>query len=106
MTIHPIRKLPSDLDRVAQFIRAIDSKVRIHILYLLHDKPRCVHELVSVLGSSQPLVSQHLKVLKKAGLVAAERRGREIFYSLSSIDVIPILDSVSTLVHGDMKTIV
>ena len=42
----------------------------------------CVHELVEKLGAPQPLVSQHLRVLRGAGVVRGARRGREIAYSL------------------------
>jgi ArsR family transcriptional regulator, zinc-responsive transcriptional repressor len=45
--------------------------------------PRCVHELVESLGAPQPLVSQHLRVLRGAGVVRGQRHGREIAYSLT-----------------------
>ncbi|MEJ5928930.1 metalloregulator ArsR/SmtB family transcription factor [Corynebacterium sp. H128] len=85
-------------------IRALDSQLRMKILYLLQASPRCVHELVSELESSQPLISQHLKVLRTTGLATAERRGREMYYSLSSINVMPILDSIFELgVHVNYR---
>ena len=49
----------------------------------LGDGPRCVHELVEAPAPPQPLVSQHLRVLRGAGVVRGERRGREIAYSLT-----------------------
>ena len=49
----------------------------------LHVSQRCVHELVDALGVPQPLVSQHLKILKAAGVVAGERSGREVLYRLA-----------------------
>lgn len=57
----------------------------------LAQSPRCVHELVDALGVSQPLVSQHLRVLKGAGLVARERRGREAEYRLTDTHVTHIV---------------
>ena len=56
-----------------------------------------MHELVRVLGKSQPLVSQHLRVLKDAGLVGATRSGREVVYSLAVPGVIATLESLSLL---------
>jgi ArsR family transcriptional regulator len=41
-----------------------------------------VHELVDTLGVAQPLISQHLRVLKAAGVVQGERNGREVVYRL------------------------
>jgi DNA-binding transcriptional ArsR family regulator len=43
---------------------------------------RCVHDLVDAIGVAQPLVSQHLRILKAAGVVHGERQGREVVYSL------------------------
>jgi ArsR family transcriptional regulator len=41
-----------------------------------------VHDLVDLLGVTQPLVSQHLRVLKAAGVVTGTRHGREVVYAL------------------------
>jgi DNA-binding transcriptional ArsR family regulator len=48
----------------------------------LRESHRCVHELVDALGVPQPLVSQHLRILKSAGVVDGERSGREVLYRL------------------------
>jgi ArsR family transcriptional regulator len=58
------------------------APVRIAIVLQLHSSARCVHELVEALGVTQPLISQHLRVLKAAGVVAGERHGREVVYRL------------------------
>ncbi|AKK03626.1 ArsR/SmtB family transcription factor [Corynebacterium epidermidicanis] len=97
---------PPNYDGAAILMRALDSKVRMRILHLLQERTRCVHELVELLDSSQPLVSQHLRVLKNAGLVDADRRGREMYYSLSRTDVIPILDAAIALMQANTKTLV
>jgi DNA-binding transcriptional ArsR family regulator len=57
----------------------------------LNEGARCVHELVEVLGVSQPLVSQHLRVLRASRLVRTQRRGREIAYSLGDEHVFHIV---------------
>ncbi|EUA69711.1 bacterial regulatory, arsR family protein [Mycobacteroides abscessus subsp. bolletii 1513] len=48
----------------------------------LRESQRCVHELVDAVGVAQPLISQHLRVLKAAGVVSGERQGREVMYRL------------------------
>ena len=48
----------------------------------LRESSRCVHELVAALAVPQPLVSQHLRILKAAGVVTGERAGREVHYRL------------------------
>ncbi|OBA66088.1 transcriptional regulator [Nocardia sp. 852002-20019_SCH5090214] len=63
-------------------VRALAAPVRIAIVLQLRESPRCVHELVDTLGVTQPLVSQHLRILKSAGVVRGERTGREVIYEL------------------------
>jgi len=70
------------LDAAGDLLRALAAPVRIAIVLQLRDSDRCVHELVEALGTSQPLISQHLRVLKAAGVVQGERNGREVVYRL------------------------
>jgi ArsR family transcriptional regulator, zinc-responsive transcriptional repressor len=63
-------------------LRALAAPVRIAIVLELLTGSRCVHDLVDAIGVAQPLVSQHLRILKAAGVVHGERQGREVLYSL------------------------
>ena len=65
-----------------ELLKVLSAPARLAIVVELAEGPRRVHELVEHLEMSQPLVSQHLRVLRGARLVAAERRGREAVYSL------------------------
>ncbi|MGY4710560.1 ArsR/SmtB family transcription factor [Mycolicibacterium sp. CBM1] len=73
---------PDILDRAGELLRALAAPVRISIVLQLRESARCVHELVDALDVPQPLVSQHLRILKAAGVVAGERSGREVMYRL------------------------
>src|SRR5215468_10390549 len=70
-------------EAAGDLLRALAAPIRIAIVVELGAGPRCVHELVVATGAAQPLVSQHLRVLRGAGVVQGERRGREIAYSLT-----------------------
>lgn len=70
------------LDMAGDLLRALAAPVRIAIVLQLRESSRCVHELVDALAVPQPLVSQHLRILKAAGVVAGERSGREVLYRL------------------------
>ncbi len=74
----------------SDLLKALANPLRLQIVMALRDGPRCVHELVDELGVSQPLVSQHLRVLRGARLLRGERRGREIAYSLDDEHVLHI----------------
>jgi ArsR family transcriptional regulator len=73
---------PVVLTEAGELLRALAAPIRISIVLQLRDSERCVHELVEALNVAQPLVSQHLRVLKSAGVVTGERRGREVVYRL------------------------
>lgn len=70
------------LAAAGDLLRALAAPVRIAIVLELRESERCVHELVATLGVTQPLISQHLRVLKAAGVVSGERHGREVVYRL------------------------
>ena len=72
----------ASLDAAGELLRALAAPVRIAIVLQLRESGRCVHELVGALGVTQPLISQHLRVLKSAGVVRGERNGREVLYEL------------------------
>ncbi|MDT5148829.1 MAG: ArsR family transcriptional regulator, zinc-responsive transcriptional repressor [Mycobacterium sp.] len=80
----PPQEVPprSVLGTAGDLLRALAAPVRIAIVLQLRESSRCVHELVDALGVPQPLVSQHLRILKSAGVVAGERTGREVHYRL------------------------
>ena len=80
----PPQEVPprSVLDTAGDLLRALAAPVRIAIVLQLREHDRCVHELVEALGVAQPLISQHLRVLKSAGVVHGERHGREVVYRL------------------------
>jgi ArsR family transcriptional regulator len=71
----------------AQVLKTLASPRRIEILHALAARPVEVGRLAKSLGASQPNVSQHLAVLRGAGLVEAERQGREVRYRLTDPDV-------------------
>ncbi|MFL5319099.1 MAG: ArsR/SmtB family transcription factor [Myxococcaceae bacterium] len=62
--------------------RAVSDPTRRHLLKRLKKKELSVAELCEPYEMSQPAVSQHLKVLREAGLVEARRDGRQQYYRL------------------------
>lgn len=95
---HPLPALPPKeiLDGAGDLLRALAAPVRIAIVLHLQQSQRCVHELVDALEVPQPLVSQHLRILKAAGVVEGERSGREVLYRLVDAHLAHIvLDAVA-----------
>lgn len=65
-----------------ELLSVLAAPVRLAIILQLADGPAAVHELVECLGEPQPLVSQHLRILRAARLIQATVRGRERIYEL------------------------
>lgn len=86
----------SDMDEItilqAEVLKVLASPVRLEILHRLAAGPIDVGRLADQIGSSQPHASQHLAILRAAGLVEAERRGREMHYRLADPDVLVACD--------------
>ncbi|WP_340375248.1 metalloregulator ArsR/SmtB family transcription factor [Streptomyces sp. SS7] len=90
-TDEPIRALQAASD----LLKALASPVRLGIVRELSVGEKYVHELVTALGVSQPLVSQHLRVLRTSRIVTAHRQAREIRYGLTDNHVAHIvLDAI------------
>lgn len=88
----------------AELLRALASPLRIAIVMRLDRGDQCVHELVDALGVPQPLVSQHLRVLRSAGVVESHRRGREVAYSLTDGHVARVVrDAVAHAAHSSVR---
>jgi DNA-binding transcriptional ArsR family regulator len=71
----------------AEILKTLASPRRLELLHLLADGPREVGRLAAELRITQPNVSQHLAVLRTAGLVEVERDGREARYRLADPEV-------------------
>jgi DNA-binding transcriptional ArsR family regulator len=82
-----MRTTAAQADRV---YRAISEPTRRRILDLLADRERPVKDLVDRFSVSQPAMSQHLRVLRDAGLVRIRREGRMRMYSIYA----PLLQEV------------
>ncbi len=86
------------LDSAGELLRALAAPIRIAIVLQLRESQRCVHELVDSLDVPQPLVSQHLRILKAAGVVTGERTGREVMYRLADHHLAEIV--VAAVAHA------
>jgi ArsR family transcriptional regulator len=71
----------------AEVLKTLANPRRLEILHALANGPTEVGRLATLIGATQPNVSQHLAVLRSAGIVDAERDGREVRYRLSDPDV-------------------
>ncbi len=107
---------PTDMMQVlylADIFKLLGDKTRLTIMALLHVQSFCVRDLVDILQTSQPSVSQHLAKLRMHGLVKETRKGAWVFYSINQdcspivrmiLDQLPDMKKfVQTVQHRDMS---
>ena len=70
---------------------------------VISEEGACVCHLEAVLGLRQASISQHLMVLRKAGLVTSHRDGRNIFYHLVNPEVIDLLKRVCNIIESNYE---
>lgn len=66
-----------------EFAKALADETRQKIMAICCCEFLSVNDIVEQLDVAQPTVSHHLKILKEAGLVRSERRGKQILYTLN-----------------------
>jgi DNA-binding transcriptional ArsR family regulator len=76
----------------AELFKVLASTSRLTIMRALRSGPATVSELVLATEQSQPLVSQHLKVLRTAGVVIVTRSGREATYAIADQHVAHVVE--------------
>lgn len=85
------------LSKVAFLAKSLGDENRLRILLCLNNGKRSVSQIVEELNLSQPLISHHLKELRRSLLVTVERRGPFIYYEMSDPRVINILKDLEGL---------
>ncbi len=65
-----------------KILKAMGNSKRLHILYILWQSEKSVHELEGEVGLSQSALSQHLAVLRRGALVKTRRQAQTIYYSI------------------------
>lgn len=78
----------------AEVLKTLANPRRLEIIHRLSEGPREVSRLAEEMGVSQPNVSQHLALMRSAGVVEAERDGREVRYRLSDPEILTACETM------------
>lgn len=92
------------IEATAALFKVLGSPSRLRLVRLLAAEPAGVGGLVARTGMSQPLVSQHLRMLRAAGVVTVSRTGREALCRISDEHIAHIVDDAITHVLEEGPT--
>lgn len=87
-------------DLIVNMLKAMAHPVRYKVVKFLYDGPKCVCKLNEEFQFSQANLSQHLKILKDAGILKSEKVGLETHYSLYNEEIKDIINSIETYVEN------
>ena len=91
------------LKKYEKIFTAISDKSRLRIIKMLQRRPLCVCEITEILKLATSTVSKHLSVLRDAGLIIDEKKGKWINYRLNPLPKDNIESSVLLFVQLQME---
>ena len=89
------------MQELTKVFKALSDSNRLKIFVILSERTLCVNALVNCFDLSQPAVSQHLRMLKEAGLIKAEKRGYWVHYSANKEKAQQVLKRFNSLLGGE-----
>jgi ArsR family transcriptional regulator, arsenate/arsenite/antimonite-responsive transcriptional repressor len=91
-------QMATDETTTAALAKALAHPARIRILRLLQITPGCIGgDIVGAVGLAQSTVSEHLRILKSAGVITGEIDGPRVCYALNPASLAPLADLIMGL---------
>ncbi len=87
----------------AELCKVLTDPKRLMLLQALRHGDQCVGDLANSVGMSFPNASQHLSVLRHAGLVSTRREGTTVYYHLAEERILDACDIVQAIVVDRMR---
>lgn len=80
-----------DIERASRSIKAMSHPLRLKILCALGDREVNVQDIVSMVGTSQSNISQHLAILRDKGILASRKDANRVFYRVSDARTLALI---------------
>lgn len=90
-------------ERQAQICKAFANPVRLQILEMLSGKELQAADVQAALGVTTANLSQHMSVLKSAGVVSSRREGKQVFYAVALPEVEQACQLVRKVLHAQVE---
>lgn len=91
------------IEAKANVLKALGHPTRLWIAEQLADGEKCVCELVEQVEADFSTISKHLSVLKQAGVVADERRGKMVYYRLKVPCILNYMPCVEAVIQAAVQ---
>jgi DNA-binding transcriptional ArsR family regulator len=90
-------------DAKVSVLKAIAHPTRLSIVEMLANGEHCVCEFTDVFSVDFSTVSKHLSVLKKAGIVQDDKRGKQVFYRLKMTCILEFVSCLESALISQIK---
>jgi ArsR family transcriptional regulator len=88
---------------VADAFDALAHPSRLEILNILREGEACVCHIQALLNQRQAYISQHLNVLRSAGLVTSRKEGLRVYYQVSDAQIFGVLDGMKSCLQSSRE---
>jgi ArsR family transcriptional regulator len=95
----------SSVEQTAVLLQTIGQPARLRILLVIGKGEPCVCHLEATFGWRQAYLSQHLMALRKAGIVATSRKGRNIHYRLIRPELLELIHHATDIQGGRLPSL-
>jgi ArsR family transcriptional regulator len=83
--------------------KAVANATRLQILDFLRSGEKCACDIVPEVNMEQSSVSQHLTVLKNAGILSSRREGQHVIYSVRNEKIFDLMDALDSLLRDELE---
>ena len=97
-------KIDTKYQEMARISKALAHPSRMFIIDKLNEQEYCVNELTEMIGADISTVSKHLSVLKNAGVISAEKRKNQVYYTLRCPCVMNIFSCVLNVIQTNVDS--
>ena len=99
MQIFKARQPPADASkRLASLAKALGHPARLAVVRMLYERQSCIGcDIVDRIGLAQSTTSEHLRILKAAGIITGEVEGPRVCYSLNARALAPLRSFLDTV---------
>ena len=96
-------KTKAMLDAKTKIFKALAHPTRLWIVEQLANEQRCVCEFVQEIEADFSTISKHLAILKQAGIVEDEKKGKQVFYRLKTPCVLNFTNCLEKVIKNQLK---